>query len=177
MNKALQYAIYKGTGGKHGAIQLNFQKPHYYKDRLKDFEGNQAFSNNGGKWELNPGWKAREGAIFMEIASTKDKNEYDWDNKIVLALSIDDMGKVLETLLTGNECKLMHDPGAKSETAGVVKKYLHFYSPKGIKEGCMISASMNAGGDTKTHTVPVSSSEVLVLRALFQAAISKSLNW
>jgi hypothetical protein len=177
MNKALQYAIYKGTGGKHGALQLNFQKPHYYKDKLKDFTGDQAFNNKDGKWELLPGWKVREGAIFLEIASTKEKNEYDWDNKVVLALSVDDMGKVLETLLTGNECKLMHDPGAKSESAGVVKKYLHVYSPKGVKEGCMISATMSAGGENKSHTVPVSASELLVLRALLQAAISKALNW
>lgn len=173
----MQYAIYKGTGGKHGAIQFNFQRPHYYNGKQKDFTGDTAFELKEGKRQLRDGWQPREGAIFLEITSTKDKNVYDWENKVVIALSIDDMGKVLETLVTGNECKLLHDPGAKSESAGAIKKFLTVTSPKGIKEGCLISCSMTSGGQTKSHMVPITASEVLVLRSLLQAAISKALNW
>jgi hypothetical protein len=173
----MQYAIYKGTGGKHGAVQFNFQRPHYYNGKQKDFVGELAFEVKDGKRVLKDGWQQREGAIFLEITSTKDKNVYDWENKVVIALSIDDMGKLLETLVTGNECKLVHDPGAKSESAGVVKKFLTLSSPKGIKEGCIISCSMQSGGETKNHMVPISPSEVLVLRSLLQSAIAKSLNW
>lgn len=173
----MQYAIYKGTGGKHGAVQFNFQRPHYYNGKQKDFTGDTAFVVSEGKRQLAQGWQPREGAIFLEITSTKDKNVYDWENKVVIALSIDDMGKVLETLLTGSECKLIHDPGAKSESAGVIKKFLTVTSPKGVKEGCIISCTQQSGGDTRTHTVPITAAEVLVLRSLLSAAISKSLNW
>ena len=173
----MQYAIYKGTGGNHGAVQFNFQRPHFYSDKRKDFTGDEAFEVRDGRRALKQGWKEREGAIFMEIASTKDKNVYDWDNKIVMALSIDDMGKLLNTLITGEECKLMHDPGAKSEAAGAVKKYLNVSSPKGIKEGCIVSATQMSGGDRRSHTVPVSPSEVIVLRSLLHSAIPKALNW
>lgn len=173
----MQYAIYKGTGGKHGAVQFNFQRPHYYNGKQKDFTGETAFSVMDGKRQLREGWQPREGAIFLEITSTKDKNVYDWENKVVIALSIDDMGKVLETLLTGNECKLIHDPGAKSESAGVVKKFLTITSPKGVKEGCIISCTQQSGGDSRNHSVPIAASELIILRSLLTSAISKSLNW
>ena len=177
MIRPLQYAIYKGTGGKHGCLQFNLQRPHFYKDKTRDFAmvaPGQALDETG---RIREGWQAREGAIFMEITSTKDKNVYDWDNKIVMALSVNDMGKLLETLVTGTELKLMHYPGAKSETAGVVKKYLTVSSPKGIKEGCLFMASQTSGGETKTHMVPVAPSEVYILRSLINAAIAKSLAW
>lgn len=179
MFQTLQYAIYKGTGGKHGAVQFNFQRPHYYCGKQKDFTGDEAFEVKDGRRVLKDGWQPREGAIFLEITSTKDgqKNVYDWDNKVVIALSIDDMGKLMETLVTGQETKLIHDPGAKSELAGVVKKFLSLSSPEGLKSGCIVSCMQQSGGETKKHSVPISSSEVYVLRSLFMAAISKSLNW
>lgn len=172
----MQYAIYKGTGGKHGAVQFNLQPPHFYQGKTKDYKGTLAFNDEG---RLKEGWKAREGAIFLEITSTKDgqKNVYDWDSKVILALSVTDMSKVLQTLISGEECKIMHDPGAQSSSAGVVKKFLTISSPNGIKAGCMISATQMSGGEKRTHTVPVNGEEALALRVLFTKAISKALNW
>lgn len=177
MLNSLQYAVYKGMSGKHGALQFNFQRPHYYNNKQKDFTGEEAFEKINGKRVMKAGWKEREGCVFLEAASTKGPNVYDWDNKVIIALSVDDMGKILETLVTGSECKILHDPGAKSETAGLVKKYLTVSSPKGVKEGCIFHLAMNAGNESKNHTVPVSGAEVLVLRSLLQSAIAKSLNW
>lgn len=173
----LQYAIYKGTGGKHGAIQFNFQPPHYYMGKQKDFTGEEALELGEGRPHLKDGWRSRDGAVFMEITSTKGKNEYDWNNKIILALSPNDLGQILFTLVTGNECKLVHDPGAKTESQSKVKKFLNISSPKGTANGVMISVSMQAAGEKKSHTVPVSGHEVLILRTLIQEAISKALAW
>jgi Whirly transcription factor len=170
----LQYASYKGMGGRNGALQFNFQPPHYYLGKQKDFTGSEALNDEG---RLNEGWKVREGAIFLEITSAKDKNVYDWDSKIVIALSVNDMGKVLFTLVTGNECKIMHDPGAKSENSGQVKKYLTVTSPKGTAEGVIFNATQVVGEDKKSHMVPLTGDEVLVLRQLIQTAISNSLGW
>lgn len=174
MKQSLQYAIYKGMTGKHGAVQFGYQKAHYYQSKQKDFDGNQALDENG---RLVEGWKIREGAIFLEITSTKDKNVYDWDNKIVIALSITDMGKVLFTLRTGEECKITHDPGAKSDTAGQVRKYLNISSPGGTAKGVLIQATQTQGEDKKSHMVPLTGDEVLVLAQLLQTAISSSLGW
>lgn len=179
----LQYAIYKGTGGKFGAIQFNLQAPHFYNGKRKDYDGRvgeddgAAFRLEDGKRILKDGWKQREGAIFLQITSAKDKNVYDWDNKIIMALSINDIGKVIMALLTGEKCELMHDPGAKTESQGTVKKYLTISSPKGPAVGVVISATQMAGSDKKTHTVPVTGDEVIVLKTLLQQAISRTLNW
>ncbi len=169
----LQHAIYKGTGGKFGAIQFNLQLPHFYHGKQKDYHGNFALSEG----KLQPGWRQREGCIFLEITSAVDKNVYDWANKITMALSINDMGKVMQTLLYGEECKIMHDPGAQSETAGQVSKFLSISSPKGIKAGCMFTVSVKSGEQVTTHKVPLTGDECIVLRALIQAAIPTALNW
>ena len=172
--RPLQYSVYKGMTGKWGAIQFNMQDSHYFRDKEKDFTGELALANDG---KLKEGWKIREGAVFMEITSTKDKNVYDWDNKVTVALSTNDLGKLLLGLKTGNEVKLMHDPGAKSDTAGAVQKHVNISSPNGTAEGCMIRVSQTSGGTTKTHTVPLSGDELLVLATLVQTAISRSLGW
>lgn len=170
----LQYAIYKGMGGKNGALQFNFQAPHYYNGKQKDFDGSKALDENN---RLTEGWKIREGAVFMEIASTKDKNVYDWENKVVMALSINDMGKVLLGLVAGSEVKLMHDPNAKSDGAGQVKKHLSVTSPQGTAAGVIFQAAEIKGETKKSHMVPLSGDEVLVLRQLLQTAIGRSLGW
>ena len=174
----LQYAIYKGTGGKHGAVQFNLQSPHYYQGKTKDFTGEEALElGEGGRRRLKEGWKIREGCVFMEITSAKGKNEYDWNSKIIFALSVNDIGQILFTLITGEETRLMHDPGAKTEAQGAVKKYMTISSPQGTSTGVLISAAQQSGGEKRSHTVPVSGAEVLVLRSLFQEATSKALAW
>ena len=177
----LQHAIYKGTGGKFGAIQFNLQSPHYYRGKDKSFDGKfkgeSIFEVVEGKTKLKEGWKIREGCVFMEIASPKGKNVYDWENKIIMALSITDQGKILLALVTGDDCNLVHDPGAKTEAQGSVKKYLSITSPKGPVVGVIFKATHVSGPDKRSHTVPLTGDEVLVLRTLFQTAISKTLNW
>ena len=173
----LTYAIYKGTGGKFGALQFRLSAPHFYCGKEKDYTGSKAFEVVDGKSQLKQGWQSRDGAIFLEATSAKDKNVYDWENKIVMALSVNDMGKVLLTLVTGNECSIMHDPDAKSEKAGTIRKFLNIISPNGTTQGCMVSVSMSAAGQTKKHTVPMTGDEVMVLRQLLQTAISKALSW
>ncbi len=170
----LQYAVYKGMTGKWGAVQFNFQAPHYFRDKQKDFTGINALDDSG---KMKEGWKIREGAVFLEITSTKDKNVYDWENKVTVALSTNDLGKVLLGLKTGNEVKLMHDPGAKSDKAGETTKNVNISSPNGTLEGCMIRVTQKTGDQQKQHTVPLSGDELCVLVTLVQAAITRSLGW
>lgn len=185
--KPLQLAFYKGVTGKFGAIQFNLQRPHYYVKKcpkFKNFDGR--FIRDS--WKDSPDWDAsateedlvsREGALFIEITSAKDKNVYDWEQKIIMALSIQDMSEIL-MVLEGlkDECKLMHDPGAKSASQGKVSKRLNFASPKGFREGCLVNASQtHAGGDTTKHMVPLNGGEVRRLAVLIRHAIPVALAW
>lgn len=173
--KSLQWASYKGTGGKWGALQFTQQVPHYYKDKEKDFTGSKAFDNSG---KLLDGWAIREGAVFIEAAQTVGPNKYDWEKKIIFALSVTDIGKVLLFLSTGNDSTLMHDPGAKSDRQGQIKKYLNLTSPKGILDGgALVSLSMTSGDETSKYTIPLSPDECIILKTLLTTAVSRSVNW
>lgn len=170
MNFPLQYSIYKGTGGKFGAIQFNFQKPHFYNQKEKDFTGAQALE--GGR--RKEGWKEREGCIFLEITSAKDKNVYDWEKKVIMALSVHDMAKLLTGLNRAGKTEIMHDPNAKSEKQGLVKKFLNVTLSE---KGALFSVTQSSGGENTSHSVPLSPDEVVALRILLEQAIVKALNW
>jgi hypothetical protein len=174
-------AFYKGVGGKFGAVQFNLQKPHYFcpKCKRKDFESVLPQACPSG-CELTAGkMESREGCIFMEITSASAPNKYDWERKILFALSTNDMGQILFGLETGEEVKLMHDPGAKSDKQGEVSKNLHISSPKGIKAGCLVSMSQKKNDDEEVirHTVPLSGPEAKTLSVFLRAAITASLAW
>lgn len=176
--RPLQYAVYKGMSGKFGAAQFNFQKPHFYnRDGEKDFVGDRALDTDGRLLE-SQGWKQREGAVFVEVATTVGPNKYDWEHKITFALSVTDMGKIVHFLTTGKDLSIMHDPGAKTDKQGSVKKFLNLSSPKGLLEGGAMLQLSQTAEDTKTsHTVPMSPDECIVLKQLLARAISAALNW
>lgn len=174
--RPLQYAIYKGKSGKFGAVQFNFQPPHYYCSscKAKNYTNDShPATQSGCQGEMIQ----REGAVFMEITSATSPDVYDWNNKIVMALSVNDLGKLLVTLRTGADLKLLHDPGAGSEKKGQIRKTLFVSSPKGIESGCMFNANSVADGTEKRHTVPMTFDEVCVLGTLVSTAISRCLNW
>ena len=189
----MQYAIYKGTGGRYGAIQFNFQKPHFYNGKQKDYTGSEAFELVDGRKKLKEGWKEREGCVFLEIAPPVDKNKYDWNQKIIMAFSVNDMAKLSYFLTLGKSPNkkernrqdgqpsgsmvIMHDPHAKSDRAGQTQKYFRIYSPDGPADGAMITVVQKEGDQKREHQVPVSGDEVVVLRALLTSAMSNALNW
>jgi len=186
MISPLQLAFYRGAGGKYGAVQFNFRRPHYYcvnkdcKQKVYDstFPPDKcpASGCTAGKME------SREGALFIEITSAKGKNDYDWDRKIVMALSISDLSQLL-MVLEGhqNEVELMHDPHAKTANSGTITKRLKLLSPKGIYTpggGLLVTCSQSIkDGDTISHTVPLSPSEVKRLAVCIRTAIPQTLGW
>jgi hypothetical protein len=177
MIRPLQYAVYKGMSGKFGAAQFNFQLPHFYKGKDKDFTGDKALDQYGKLMEVE-GWRQREGAVFLEVAPPLGSNKYDWDKKITMALSVTDMGKIVHHLTSGKDCALTHDPGAKTDKQGEVKKYLNMSSPEGIMDrGTMLRLSMDNAGEKVNYTVPLSPDECMVVRQLMLTAIGRALQW
>lgn len=177
----LQYSVYKGMGGKWGAVQLSFQPPHFYKDKEKDFRGTTALDSEG-KLKREEGWKEREGAVFVNITSAKGKNVYDWDAKIVIALSVTDMAEILHFLETGRDSKgenslsLLHDPGAKTQSQGAVKKFLRLNS-QDLSKGAMLTVVKQSGGEKTEHTVPLTCVELLAINVLLRQAMTKAMAW
>lgn len=196
---SLRFAVYKGKTGKYGAAQFNTQLPHFFKGKeYKDFEGLigpepwKAYelvddsSSSKKRKRLKDGWKQREGAVFLEITSPSGNNEYDWNQKVILALSIQDLGQVLYFLTTGKdprdlstpELKIVHDPHAQTVRAKKVIKSLKLHTgDKGIQGGCILSVYEKEGQQAKSHQVPLSGPEVLVLKTLITSVMPKLLAW
>ena len=174
-----QLAFYKGMSGKWGALQFSLQPGHKVCDtcKAKVFDGlERTCTANGCSGKLLP----REGAVFIDASSTISENTYDWTKKITFALSTVDIGKILygmRTATEGTEVKLMHDPGAKTESMGKVKKYVNFSSPQGPTKGFMISVSEQSGDQVRKHLVPINPEEATILMTLLQAAIPRILSW
>jgi hypothetical protein len=201
----LQVAFYKGMGGKWGAVQFNLRKPHYFCE-AKDTDGNpcrskvydQALPPQKCPTEGCSGsrMKSKEGFIYMDICSTKGRNEYDWSNKITLQLNVNDIGKILTVIdgtredTKGASVEIMHDPGARTHTQGKIQKWFSVSSPNGVKDiknedgkpgprgGCMLRVVQKGPGDErKDHQVPLSSDETARLAILLKAAIATCSSW
>lgn len=157
MSRPVTIAFYKGLGkNPYGAVQFDLKRPSVP-------EGKQY---------------PEEGVVFLNITSSSGGNIYDWENKIVMALNVNDISQ-LNMLFEGrlSEVKLFHDPGAGTQSKGQVKKQLYVSAPKGISEGAMLTASQDKNGKQVQHKVPLSGSEVNTLAVLFRAAIPAMLGW
>jgi hypothetical protein len=174
--RSLQYQIYKGKGAKFGAAQFNLAPSHMYCElcKAKNYNG-ETHPNTGNA--CSGKMISREGCVFLEITSPSAPDVYDWANKIIIALSVTDLGKLLVGLRAGTEVKLLHDPGAGSDKMGQIRKTLNFVSPNGLEQGGILTAGETSGDNKKQHKVPFTGDEVLVLAVLVQTAISRCMNW
>ena len=176
----LPLSFYKGVGGKFGAVQFRFREPHFYcvECKFKVYDGilppDVCPSCKVGKM------KTREGCLFMEITSAIGPNEYDWDNKVSMSLSIVDLSKMLLVLEGAiDNVELLHDPGAKTSDQGKVQKNFSLSSPQGLKVGAMLFARQNDKEINKTvsHTVGINASEAKRLAVAIRAVIPRALAW
>lgn len=163
VKKPLQYAIYKGMGGKFGALRFSLC-PAFLPSLRKD-----------------------EGVIFLETAPTVGKNHYDWENqKITIALGQQDISKILLFLKTYSSCA---DENGNSS----VNIYHDSSSTKNLPNGTITSTvtiSKSSERDSffwrickknkenKLETnIPVSFEETLLLSLLLEQAVIRTLGW
>jgi hypothetical protein len=185
----LKYSIYKGVSGKYGAVQFNYIKPHFYcsKDRKhKFFEGKTVKEASFKRDTPCPRencqgtLSSREGCILLDITSAVGRNKYDWDNKIIMQLTVTDIGQLMIGFLSGKETKLMHDPGAKTANQGKVYKNLIWSSPNGPSEGGILTVTHMTDKNKETmvkHRVPLSPGELQILVSLLRGTIPNLLAW
>ena len=184
----LKYPIYKGMGGKQGAVQFTYRPPHFFctEDRKHKFFSGETVRTASFNRDTpcpregcNGTLMSRDGCVFLDISSAVGKNKYDWKNKIMIQLSIKDLGQLLVGLGTGKNVSIIHDPGAGTDNKGQVVKTLSFSSPKGLGEGGFLSCSMSSGRDKEKveHRVGMTADEIIVLRELLKSVIPKALAW
>jgi hypothetical protein len=101
------------------------------------------------------GWVEKEGAVLLELAPGVGEQQWDWANKINLALGIPDLCKMLET--QDSELKLVHQSGETSKTL-VVKPGEGQYSGT-----YMMSLYAKRGPDSHSIVVPLSGGEYQLL--------------
>lgn len=148
--RPLTYKIYKGMGGKQGCFQFSLSKA--YTGKRKD-----------------------EGAVFIEAAPTIGPNKYDWDNKIIFALSATDIGVVLTGFRQG-KFDIYHDPDAQTDRRGTRGKKLALQS--GEQAGTFfLSLSEKAGENNKRVNISIQPHEARILLTLLEDALPKVLGW
>lgn len=153
LQKPIVHAIYKGVSGKFGCFQFKLATAYDNPNRPDRMEG----------------------GVFIEAAPTVAPNRYDWDNKIIFALSPSDIGKILHDGLRGGNVSIFHDPGAKSNKANVTKKSLKI--TKGPKGGFFWALRQETAGVERSVSIPVSNDEATIIAELLKAAIPKILGW
>jgi hypothetical protein len=148
--RPLTYKIYKGMGGKQGCFQFSLSSA--YSGKRKD-----------------------EGAVFIEAAPTIGPNKYDWDNKVIFALSASDIGAVLTGFRQG-KFDIYHDPDAQTDRKGTRGKRLSLESGK-TPGTFFLRLSEKAGEDTKQTNISLQPNEARILLNLLEEALPKVLGW
>jgi hypothetical protein len=148
------YKLYKGVTGKNGAIQLDLT-PIYHSAR-----------------DL--------GVVFLQAAAAIGPNEYDWDNKITMALNLADIATILNTFRSppapGTEgVKLFHDKYKGTEREKEVTTTLKI--ARGDQYGFFFSLSRNENNQNRFVSIPVSDGEAIQIRVLLEQAVKQILGW
>jgi hypothetical protein len=149
------YKIYKGAGGKNGALQIDLTPIHRSKRDI--------------------------GAVFVTAAPTVGLNDYDWDQKIVMALNLGDIEKILNTIYNKPkdkdgriQLKLFHDPKAGSSEARQSAKTFHLDK---LDYGWMIGLRHTMGDKEHKVRLPISDGELLIIKSLLEHATARILGW
>lgn len=176
--RPIKYAVYKGIKGSYGAVQFSLSPPVYVCNQCnhRNYQFPDGPQHNSNPATCNGQFELREGAVFVDIANATGPNLYDWEHKTIFALSVNDLGKVLAALKAGIECKLLHDPGAQTEKAGLVTKTMSFTAL--TEKGFMFYMyEKNKSGEEKKFMIPFTVDEVAILGTLITSAIPSVLGW
>jgi len=167
-SRPLRYAIYKGMKGKNGVLQFD----------MKPFEP----ANIEQEMSAGAKRKAAKGAVFIDAAKAVGENVYDYKNDIKFAMSETDLGQFLigTKMLLGEGTELVSLYHKIERNNIKLSKSLKVKQGREDQKGLptfMITLTEKGGDEEKFVTVPVSASEMLILRELFTKAVTRILGW
>lgn len=146
--------IYKGVSGRNGALQFDLTTLHRSRRDI--------------------------GAVFLSAAPCTGNNIYDWDNKINIALSLNDISTILNTFRappapgTDGE-SIFHDKFKGSDREGQVMTKLSIQRTE--RGGWRWGLGRKERGEWRYVNVPVSDGETIEIRALLERAVIRILGW
>lgn len=159
----LQFKIYKGIRGKNGVMKLTLKK---------------AYS----------GTKKDEGCVFLDMAEAIGPNQYDWENKILISLSLNDISKLIlyltdpfSKVFKDGKLSIYHDRnmGTKEKEGEDVKIFEASFSEDRGSFGFQLSHATKTGAEKNKRSIfiPVSEDEALTIRMLLNSAVPLVMAW
>lgn len=125
-------------------------------------------------FQFQLGFGKKGGAVFLEAANAKAERQYDWENKIIFALGIKDIGMLLAGFKQG-QAKIFHDPGAQTESQGTIAKTLALAA--GRHTTYFLTLTEKQGEEEKQAKVSLTADEARVLCELLAYSLPKLLGW
>jgi len=148
----VRYSIYKGMGGKNGAIQFNLVR----FDPTRERDG-----------------KAKpEGFLLVEASPTIGKNTYDWSRKVKFAMSPEDIARFI--IFSRKDGKIFHQYAGKNKTLELKGGH---EDRDGLPTWLLTLSEWSGDQDRRSVTIPISAIEMTVLKRLFETAIPATMGW
>lgn len=148
------YKLYKGARGNNGAIQFDLAPIHRSSRDL--------------------------GAMFLQAAPAVGHNNYDWDQKIMMALNLADIAHILDMLRAppgpGQDgVDIYHDKHKGTNQEGQVVTTLKI--SRGKEYGWYFRLGRQERGEHRSVGIPVSDGELIEIKYLLQRALVRILGW
>lgn len=148
------YKLYKGVRGQFGAIQFDMTPKHRSRKDL--------------------------GAVFLQAAPAVGANNYDWDNKIMMALNLSDIATILDVFrapprLGADGPRLRHDKFKGTDREGEVVTSLSIQ--RGREYGWFFNLWRKENGADRSVNIPISDGEAIEIRNLLERGIIRILGW
>ncbi|MCO5557504.1 hypothetical protein L7F22_011069 [Adiantum nelumboides] len=119
----------------------------------------------------------KQGNMFLAFAPALGPRNYDWAQKQIMALSVDEMGSLI-ALTMSESIEFFHDPHLASSNSGKIRKTLRV-EPMSDKNGYFFNFDManNENNVNLRLTVPVTKGEFTVIRSSFSFAMPYLMGW
>jgi hypothetical protein len=172
----LPFELHKGVKGNHGACRFTLYRPYFQPlTPRNDFKEER-------KERLT-------GYIKFEISSAIGPNQYDWDNKEIMNLTVTDISKLICFLRSPSrypkegtdgdyEVTIFHDPGAGGASRGEVSKFLSLSKTQKMNNFFLSTTTKKKTTNTiDKKSLPISPDEATALMILLESSIPSILSW
>ncbi|KAJ7549553.1 hypothetical protein O6H91_07G058100 [Diphasiastrum complanatum] len=108
---------------------------------------------------------SKEGSLFMEIAPAVAQRQYDWSKKQIFALSVMELGTLIDLAPDGG-CEFYHDPNMGKSDAGMIRKIFKV-EPMADRSGYFFNLNVSNRLEQFEGrlSIPISRAEFAVIRS------------